>query len=195
MGRGGLGGLEGRVSGGLHQSVPHVLPLDSLMAVQGSLIPWHQRLEGRAFPVVKQQAGPAGHYWELPLHLLCLGLPGVAPRHKVLRTDPPPPPPLPPPPSVCSSCCCPCAPAFGLGLRAYARRWSRSRSVAVAVARRSASCARCSASWSLPRKRRTSPSAATARFCHTEMAPAYAATQASTCAAACFAGRGFAAEG
>ena len=39
MGYGGLGGLEGRVSGGLHKGVPRVRPLDSLMAVQGSLIP------------------------------------------------------------------------------------------------------------------------------------------------------------
>ena len=52
MGRGGLGGLEGRVSGGHHKGVPRVLPLDSLMAIQGSLIPRHHRLEGRAFPVV-----------------------------------------------------------------------------------------------------------------------------------------------
>ena len=109
---------------------------------------------------------------------------------------PPPPPGPAPSPSVCSTCCCPCATAFGLGLQACARRWSRSRSAAVArrataVAPRFASYAHCSASWSLPRRWRTYPPAATARFCYSGMAPAYAATQASTCAA----GGGFAAEG
>ena len=39
MGCGGLGGLEGLGSGGLHRGVPRVPPLDSLMAVQGSLKP------------------------------------------------------------------------------------------------------------------------------------------------------------
>ena len=39
MGCGGPGGLEGRVSGGLHQGVPWVPTLNGFMAVQGSLIP------------------------------------------------------------------------------------------------------------------------------------------------------------
>ena len=100
----------------------------------------------------------------------------------------PPPRPCPPPLSSALPAVAP-APAFGLDLRACGRRWSRSRSAA--VARRSASFARCSASCSLPRRWRTSPSAATARFCHSSMAPACATTQASTCVA----GRGFALEG
>ena len=61
MGCRGPGGLEGRVSGGLHQGVPRVPPLDSLMVVQGSLIPRHYRLEGQPLPLVKQQARGAGH--------------------------------------------------------------------------------------------------------------------------------------
>ena len=41
LGLGGRGGLEGRVSGGLHQGVPRVTLLHSVMAVQGSLISRH----------------------------------------------------------------------------------------------------------------------------------------------------------
>ena len=60
MGCGGLVGLEGQVSGGLHQGVPRVPPLDSVMAVQGSLIPRHHPLEGRPVLLVKKHATVAG---------------------------------------------------------------------------------------------------------------------------------------
>ena len=46
LGLGRRGGLEGRVSGGLHQGVPRLTLLHSVVAVQGSLIPRHHRLEG-----------------------------------------------------------------------------------------------------------------------------------------------------
>ena len=58
---GGWGGLEAWVSGGLHQGVPRVPPLDGVMAVQGSLKPRHHRLEGRPVLLGKQQARGGGH--------------------------------------------------------------------------------------------------------------------------------------
>ena len=62
MGRRGVGGLEGRVSGGLHQGVPRVTLLNNVMAVQGSFIPRHHRLEGRPpLLLAKQQARGGGH--------------------------------------------------------------------------------------------------------------------------------------
>ena len=61
-GGGGAGGeLEGWVSGGLHQGVPGVPPLDIVMAVQGSLKPRHHRLKGRPVPLGKEQARGGGH--------------------------------------------------------------------------------------------------------------------------------------
>ena len=62
MGCGRLGGeLEGSVSGGFHQGEPRVSPVNIVMAVQGSLKPRHQRLEGRPVPLGKQQARGGGH--------------------------------------------------------------------------------------------------------------------------------------
>ena len=61
LGLGGRGGLEGRVSGGLHQGVPRVTLLNIVMAVQGSLIPLHHKLEGQPPPPPSGQA--AGARW------------------------------------------------------------------------------------------------------------------------------------
>ena len=62
MGCGGLGGLggwlEGWVSGGLHQGVSRVPPLDSVMAVHGTLIPPHHRLEGPPVLLVRPEKVP-----------------------------------------------------------------------------------------------------------------------------------------
>ena len=95
---GGGGGLAGWVSGGLHQGVPRVPPLDIFMAVQGSLKPRHHRLESRPVPLGKQQARGGGRAESSPFAFVALAFPVWLPAIRYLVPAPTPapvPPPLP----------------------------------------------------------------------------------------------------